>query len=78
MIQLSLCLPESGSAWIKTWDAAKQGDPAAISEMGLRYKCFGVNFELKVGDVEIVSKKRFVALVDLSLSLWCGEAHLVR
>ncbi|MFD4990396.1 hypothetical protein [Streptomyces sp. NPDC058374] len=69
MIQLSFCLPESGSAWTKTWDAAKRGDPAAISEMDLRYKCFGVTFELMVGDVEIVSKKRFVTLVDLALSL---------
>ncbi|WP_125506288.1 MULTISPECIES: hypothetical protein [unclassified Streptomyces] len=69
MIHLSFSLPEPGSPWLKTWDSAKQGDPAAITEMDLRYKHFGVNFELTVGDVEIVSKKRFVTLVDLALSL---------
>jgi hypothetical protein len=69
MIHLSFNLPEPGSAWIKTWDAARHGDPAAVTEMDLRYKCFGVNFELKVDDIEIVSKKRFVTLVDLALSL---------
>jgi hypothetical protein len=69
VIHLSFSLPEPGSPWLKTWDSAKKGDPAAISEIDLRYKYFGVNFELVVGDVEIVSKKRFVTLVDLTLSL---------
>lgn len=69
MIHLSFSLPESSSPWRKTWDSARQGDPAAIAEIDLRYKHFGVNFELAVGDVEIVSKKRFVTLVDLALSL---------
>ncbi|WP_369036790.1 hypothetical protein [Streptomyces adonidis] len=69
VIHLSFYLPEPGSAWIKTWDAAKQGDPAAATEMDLRYKYFGVNFELAVDDTEVVSKKRFVTLVDLTLSL---------
>lgn len=69
MIHLSFYLPEPGSAWIKTWDAARQGDPAAATEVDLRYKYFGVNFELAVDGTEIVSKKRFVTLVDLTLSL---------
>ncbi|MFD5711395.1 hypothetical protein ACFWHW_13525 [Streptomyces pharetrae] len=69
MIHLSFSLPEPGSPWLKTWDSAKQGDPAAITEMDLRYKHFGVNFELTVDGVEIVSKARFVTLVDLALSL---------
>ncbi|WP_329312077.1 hypothetical protein [Streptomyces sp. NBC_01262] len=69
MIHVSFNLPDPGSAWLKTWDAARQGDPASITEMDLRYKYFGVNFELAVGDVEIVSRKRFVTLVDLALSL---------
>lgn len=69
MIHLSFYLPEPGSPWIKTWDAAKQGDPAAATEMDLRYKYFGVNFELAVDDTEVVSKKRFVTLVDLAFSL---------
>jgi hypothetical protein len=66
VIHLSFSLPEPGSSWLKTWD---QGDPAAITEVDLRYKHFGVNLELTVGDVEIVSKRRFVTLVDLALSL---------
>jgi hypothetical protein len=69
VIHLSFSLPEPGSSWLKTWDSAKQGDPAAITEMDLCYKHFGVNLELTVGDVEIVSKRRFVTLVDLALSL---------
>ncbi|MCX4774487.1 hypothetical protein [Streptomyces sp. NBC_01285] len=69
MIHLSFYLPESGSAWRKTWDAAKQGDPAAATEMDLRYKYFGANFELAVDDTEVVSRTRFVTLVDLALSL---------
>jgi hypothetical protein len=69
VINLSFSLPESGSPWIQTWDSAKQSDPAAITEMDLRYKYFGVKFELTVDGVEIVSKARFVTLVDLALSL---------
>ncbi|MFI2661849.1 hypothetical protein [Micromonospora carbonacea] len=69
MIQLSFSLPVVGSPWLKTWDDVKGIDPAAIGEMDLRYKYFGVNFELTVGDVEIIPKGRFVTLVDLALSL---------
>ena len=69
MIHLSFSLPEPGSPWLKTWDNARQCNPAVIAEMDLRYKYFGVNFELVVGDIEVVSKKRFVTLVDLALSL---------
>ena len=45
------------------------GDPADISEINLRYKHFGVNFEMMIDDVEIVSREKFVTLVDLALSL---------
>ncbi|MFJ9552414.1 hypothetical protein ACIRPH_01270 [Nocardiopsis sp. NPDC101807] len=69
MIQLSFTPPEKSSPWSKTWDSVTWDDPAAISEIDLRYKYFGVNFEMVVDDVEIVSKKRFVTLVDLALSL---------
>ncbi|MDH6710058.1 hypothetical protein P3T27_006807 [Kitasatospora sp. MAA19] len=69
MIHLSFSLPESASPWRRTWDGAKQGDPAGIAEIDLRYKYFGVNVEMVVDDVEIISKKRFVTLVDLALSL---------
>jgi hypothetical protein len=69
VIHLSFYLPEAGSPWFKTWEAARRGEPAVITEMDLRYKYFGVNFELEIGDVKIVSKKRFVTLVDLALSL---------
>ncbi|MEW1640156.1 hypothetical protein AB0469_39615 [Streptomyces sp. NPDC093801] len=69
MIDLSFSLPESASPWRRTWDGAKQGDPAGIAEIDLRYKYFGVNVEMVVDDVEIISKRRFVTLVDLALSL---------
>ncbi|MEV6669349.1 hypothetical protein [Streptomyces sp. NPDC051162] len=69
MINLSFSLPEPASPWRRTWDGAKQGDPAGIAEIDLRYKYFGVNVEMVVDDVEIISKKRFVTLVDLALSL---------
>ncbi|MFE0681220.1 hypothetical protein ACFW17_10480 [Streptomyces sp. NPDC058961] len=69
MIDLSFSLPESASPWRRTWDGAKQGDPAGIAEIDLRYKYFGVNVVMVVGDVEIISKRRFVTLVDLALSL---------
>ncbi|MEU9131812.1 hypothetical protein AB0D08_27495 [Kitasatospora sp. NPDC048540] len=69
MIHLSFSLPESASPWRRTWDGAKQGDPAGIAEIDLRYKYFGVNVEMIVEGVEIISKRRFVTLVDLALSL---------
>ncbi|WNM35440.1 hypothetical protein RKE30_36310 [Streptomyces sp. Li-HN-5-11] len=69
MIHLSFSLPEPTSPWRRTWDGAKQGDPAGIAEIDLRYKYFGVNVEMVMGDVEIISKGRFVTLVDLALSL---------
>ncbi|MEU0570856.1 hypothetical protein ABZ297_36430 [Nonomuraea sp. NPDC005983] len=37
--------------------------------MELRYKYFGANVELIVDDIEIISKKKFVTLVDLALSV---------
>jgi hypothetical protein len=69
LIRLAFYLPGPGSAWLKTWDAVRQGDPAVMTEMYLRYKYCGVEFELTVGGVEIISRKRFVTLVDLALSL---------
>ncbi|MFI6908812.1 hypothetical protein ACIBKY_46645 [Nonomuraea sp. NPDC050394] len=69
MINLSFYLPDPDSAWRKTWDTARQIDPAAVTEMDLRYKYFGVNFELTVDGIEIVSRKGFVTLIDLALSL---------
>jgi hypothetical protein len=68
VIHLSFSFPERGSFWLETWDSARHGDPAAIGETELRYRHFGVNFELMVDDIEIVSE-RFVTLVDLALSL---------
>ncbi|MFF3350548.1 hypothetical protein [Streptomyces sp. NPDC002779] len=58
----------AGLRWCLT-AIVKQGDPAAITEMDLRYQYFGVKFELTVDGVKIVSKARFVTLVDLALSL---------
>ncbi|WP_421110448.1 hypothetical protein [Streptomyces sp. NEAU-S77] len=69
MIHLSFFPPELDSPWRRTWDAVKQGDPVAISEIDLRYKCFGVNAEMVVNGVEVISKSGFVTLVDLALSL---------
>ncbi|MFE9750052.1 hypothetical protein ACFYOT_34510 [Saccharothrix saharensis] len=69
MIHLSFDLPEPASSWRTTWDGARQDDPADIAEVDLRYKYFGVNVEMVVDDVEIISKSRFVTLVDLALSL---------
>ncbi|GAA0386232.1 hypothetical protein [Streptomyces luteireticuli] len=69
MIHLSFSLPESSSPWRRTWEEAKQVDPAGIAEIDLRYKHFGVNVELIVDGVEVISKRRFVTLVDLALSL---------
>ncbi|MEU9946068.1 hypothetical protein [Streptomyces lavendulae] len=73
MIRLSFSLPEPGSPWRRTWEEVKQRDPVDISEMDLRYKYFGVNVEMAVGDVEVVSKRRFVTLVDLALSFSRAE-----
>ncbi|MHA6759590.1 hypothetical protein [Streptacidiphilus sp. PAMC 29251] len=69
MIDFSFSLPESSSPWRRTWDEAKQGDPTGLAEIDLRYKYFGVNVEMVMNDVEIISKRRFVTLVDLALSL---------
>ncbi|MCF6525008.1 hypothetical protein [Streptomyces sp. JJ36] len=69
MIHLSFSLPVPGSPWRRTWEAAKQGDPAGLAEIDLRYKYFGVNVEMVVDGVEVISKTRFVTLVDLALSL---------
>jgi hypothetical protein len=74
MIHLSFSLPELSSPWRRTWEGARQGDPAGIAEIDLRYKCFGVNVEMVVGGVEVISKRRFVTLVDLALSLSHAES----
>ncbi|GAA0927058.1 MULTISPECIES: hypothetical protein [Streptomyces] len=69
MIHLSFSLPEPGSPWQRTWEKAKQGDPASLAEVDLRYKYFSVNVEMVIDGVEVISKRRFVTLVDLALSL---------
>ncbi|MBG0855373.1 hypothetical protein I2W78_26880 [Streptomyces spinoverrucosus] len=76
MIHLSFSLPEPGSPWRRTWEGAKQGDPAGLAEIDLRYKYFGVNVEMIVGGVEAISKRRFVTLVDLALSLSHAERRI--
>ncbi|TWV34719.1 hypothetical protein FRZ03_27985 [Streptomyces misionensis] len=76
MIHLSFSLPEPGSPWRRTWEGAKQGDPAGIAEIDLRYKYFGVNVEMLVDSVEVISKRRFVTLVDLALSLSHAERRI--
>lgn len=68
MIRLSFTPPEPGSPWYRTWDKAKQGDPANATDTDLQYKFFDVNVEMIVNDVEIISNRRFITLVDLSLS----------
>ncbi|MGY0057720.1 hypothetical protein ACWY4P_14355 [Streptomyces sp. LZ34] len=73
MIRLSFSLPEPGSPRRRTWEGVKQGDPAGLAEIDLRYKRFGVNVEMVVDGVEVISKRRFVTLVDLALSLSHAE-----
>ncbi|MGW0086564.1 hypothetical protein [Streptomyces sp. NPDC003393] len=77
MISLSFSLPEPDSPWHGTWEGAKQGDPAGITEMDLRYKHFGVNVEMVADGVEIISKRRFVTLVDLALSLSHAQRRIL-
>ncbi|MGW5292002.1 hypothetical protein [Streptomyces bacillaris] len=69
MIHFSFEPPSPGSPWRDTWDKACQVSPAAISEMDLCYKYFGVHAELVVDGVEVVSGQGYVTLVDLALSL---------
>ncbi|WP_260634842.1 hypothetical protein [Streptomyces angustmyceticus] len=69
MIHLSFSLPDPGSPWWRTWEEAKQADPGGIAEIDLRYKYCGVNVEMIVDGVEVISKRRFVTLTDLALSL---------
>jgi hypothetical protein len=58
VVYISVSLPESDSPWRRTWDGAKQCDPAGIAEIDLRYKYFGVNVEMVVNGVEIISARR--------------------
>ncbi len=69
MINLSFEIPAPGSPWRTTWDDRIQADPKLVGEMDLRYKLFGVNVEMTIDDIEIISKKKFVTLVDLALSI---------
>ncbi|SEH03951.1 hypothetical protein SAMN05444920_14921 [Nonomuraea solani] len=77
MIHLSFSLPESDSPWLRTWERAKQGDPVDLPEIDLRYKYFGVNVEMVIDGVEVISKRRFVTLVDLALSLSHAKRRLL-
>ncbi|MFJ9617992.1 hypothetical protein [Streptomyces noursei] len=69
MIHLSFNAPAPGAPWRKTWDSVSRVDTENISEMDLRYKHFGASVDMTIGDVEIISKNRFVTLVDLALSI---------
>ncbi|MFH8596348.1 hypothetical protein [Streptomyces rimosus] len=69
MIHLSFFLPEPDSPWRETWDRPKHGNPGSIQEIDLRYKYFAVNVEMTINDVEVISRRRFVTLADLALSL---------
>ncbi|MEV1247036.1 hypothetical protein [Nonomuraea sp. NPDC049750] len=69
MIRFSFEVPKAGSPWRDTWDRAFQVNPAAISEMDLCYKYFGVSAELVVDEVKVISSEGHVTLVDLALSL---------
>ncbi|UUU44376.1 hypothetical protein [Streptomyces sp. NBC_00162] len=69
MIQFSFEPPGSGSPWRDTWDKACQVSPAAISEIDLCYKYFGVRAELVVDEVEVISGQGYLTLVDLALSV---------
>ncbi|WP_406466230.1 hypothetical protein OHB07_38235 [Streptomyces sp. NBC_00111] len=69
MIRFSFEVPNAESAWRDTWDSAFQVNPEAISEIDLCYKYFGVNVELVVDEVEVISSDGHVTLVDLALSL---------
>ncbi|MFD5620937.1 hypothetical protein [Streptomyces yangpuensis] len=74
MIHFSFTLPDPDSPWRETWDRAEHANPADISEMDLRYKYFGVRARLTVDDVEVISDRGFVTLVDLALSIaWAGK-----
>ncbi|MFE7129728.1 hypothetical protein ACFVIM_02600 [Streptomyces sp. NPDC057638] len=69
MIHFSFEPPGSGSPWRDTWGKACQVSPAAISEIDLCYKYFGVRVELVVDGVEVISGQGYLTLVDLALSL---------
>ncbi|MGX2993298.1 hypothetical protein JNUCC64_03225 [Streptomyces sp. JNUCC 64] len=69
MIHLSFSPPGADSPWRKTWEAARQVGPANIAEIDLRYNYFGANVEMVIDGVEVISKRRFVTLVDLAFSL---------
>ncbi|MFI6285085.1 hypothetical protein ACIBCM_10045 [Streptomyces sp. NPDC051018] len=69
MIHFSFEPPGSGSPWRDTWDKACHVSPAAISEIDLCYKYFGVRVELVVDGVEVISGQGYLTLVDLALSL---------
>ena len=69
MITISFELPGPDSPWRRTWDDARRGGAARLDEMELRYKFFAANVELIVDGVEFISRRRFVTLVDLALSI---------
>ncbi|WP_411104985.1 hypothetical protein [Streptomyces sp. cmx-4-9] len=74
MIEFSFTLPEPESPWHTTWDRVQQVNTADISEMDLRYKHFGVRAQLTINDVEVISNRGFITLVDLALSVsWVGK-----
>ncbi|MFH8746617.1 hypothetical protein ACH4GK_14750 [Streptomyces rimosus] len=76
-MRISFSVPELGLPWRSTWEVAKRDTPEGIAEIDLRYRYFGANVEMVVDDVEVISKRRFVTLVDLALSLSHAERRIL-
>lgn len=77
MIQLSFDIPAVDAPWRATWDRADSVNPATISETDLCYKYFAVHVTFVIDDIEIVSRTRWVTLVDFALSLQYALKRLV-
>ncbi|ANZ41925.1 hypothetical protein BBK82_44340 [Lentzea guizhouensis] len=69
MVQLSFDVPGAGEPWGDTWTLPKGSDPAAVSEIDLCYRYFGVRVRFVVDQVDVISDRRYLPLVDLALSL---------
>ena len=70
--------PVHSRRWRKTWEAARGVNLANATEVDLRYKSFGVNVSLVMGETEIVSPRRFVTPVDSALSIRNVMESIVR
>jgi len=69
VVQLSFDVPGAGAPWGDTWTLPKGVDPAAVSEIDLCYKYFGVRVRFVVDEVDVISDRRHLTLVDLALAL---------